>query len=150
MRGAGLPHSSWLRVRDATEVDHRLLHRDFDALAATGGLALQQRGQDADRHVQPGAGVADGRAGLEGRRRARRWCQGAADRLGDHVEGQEVAVRTVWRETLDLGVDDARIDALDLVVAEAEALDDARPVVLDEDVGVLDQLAQQLAAALDA
>ena len=52
---------------DPAEVEHAVLHRREHALAAAGLLALEQRRDDAEREVQPGAGVADLRAGHERR-----------------------------------------------------------------------------------
>src|SRR5579859_5685184 len=40
-------------------VDHRFLHRHFDALTSAGVLALIQRGEDANRGVKTGARVTD-------------------------------------------------------------------------------------------
>src|ERR687888_327640 len=149
--------SSWFSVRvagrelpgerDAAVVDDRVLHRDLDALALPGLGALVERGQDADRGVQARARVSDRGPRLE-------WdpvaLAGQADRpagrLRDGVERQEVAVRPVLREPLDLDVDELRVDLLDLVVAEAEALDHAGRKVLDEDVPLLDQAPQHLLA----
>ncbi len=70
-----------------------------------------------------------------------------ADGLGNHVEGEEALVRAARPESLDLGVDDAWVDAADLVVAESQPLDHAWPEVLDEHIGLLDELAEQLASA---
>src|SRR5437899_12741975 len=53
------------RVGDAAIIDDAFLHRQLDALALAGELALVERGENADRAVQPGAGIADRRAGLE-------------------------------------------------------------------------------------
>ena len=65
-RTARLAAGGLAREGDAAEVDHRILHGHLDVLAPAGALALVQGGQDADGAVQPGARVADGRAGLEG------------------------------------------------------------------------------------
>ena len=43
----------------AAEVKHAVLHRGEDFLAATRALALIERGDDAERQVQPCAAVAD-------------------------------------------------------------------------------------------
>src|SRR5205807_282372 len=110
----GLVPQQLTGVGDAAEVDHGLLHGDFDALAAPGELALVQRGQDADRGMQAGARVADRQARLQ--RPPVRLAGGAhraANRLSDHVERQELLVRTAGCEAFDLGVDDARIDPPD-------------------------------------
>ena len=101
-----------------------------------------------DRHQHAGAGVAEARPGLD---RRPVGLAGHADHaargLGDHVEGQPVLVLAPGAEALDLAVDDARIDLLDLVVAEPEALDRSRRHVLDRDVGLLQELADDLEPA---
>jgi hypothetical protein len=76
-----------------------------------------QRADDAERH----AGVADRRAGLD---RPAVALTGDAHRpangLCDRVERQALLVRATIAEALDLGIDDARIDRDDDVVAESE------------------------------
>src|SRR6266513_1947323 len=52
-------------IRDAAVIDDAVLHRALDPLALTGELALIEGRKDADRGVQPGAGVADRRTGLD-------------------------------------------------------------------------------------
>src|SRR5207237_10419023 len=98
-------------VGDAAVIDDAFLHRQLDTLALAGELALVERGENADRAVQPGAGVADRRAGLE---RATVGLAGyryrAAGCLRDHVEGEEILVGAVLAEALDLRIDDPRID----------------------------------------
>src|SRR5262249_14956461 len=143
----GLAAGGLARERNAAEVDHGVLHGHLDVLAAARALALVQGGQDADGAVKAGARVADGRAGLErlGLRGAGQ-AERAADRLGDHVEAHVVLVRPL-AEALDLRVDDPRVDLLDDVVAEAQPLDGAGREVLDHDVGLLEQLREDLAAA---
>src|SRR5262249_32301492 len=104
-----LPPQQLAAVGDPREVDDRLLHGDFDALAPPGNLALEERSQDANRRVQPGAGIANGWARLKGTLTGlASGGEGTADRLRDHVEAKEVAVRPLWRKPLDLSVDDLR------------------------------------------
>ena len=114
-----------------------------------GGLALIERAQDRDRQQHAGAGVAEGRARLAGAPRA---LAGDAHRapagLRDHVEGQVVLVRAALAEALDLGVDQARVERVQHLPAEAQAFDRARRHVLDEDVGVLGHLLDERDAAL--
>ena len=47
---------------DATEVQHRVLHRAGDALTAARLFTLEQRGEDAGHEMDAGARVADLRA----------------------------------------------------------------------------------------
>ena len=66
--------------------------------------------------------------------------------LRDHVEGERFLVRAALAEPLDLAIDDAGVDLLQHVVAEAEPLDRAGGEVLGEHVGLLDQLLDELDA----
>ena len=126
---------------------HRILHRDLQFAALAGLLLLVERAEDADRHQHAGAGVADRAAGLD-RRLARLAgdAHRAAGGLRDHVEGERFLVWAAFAEALDLAVDDAGVDLLQHVVAEAEALDRAGGEVLGEHVGLLDQLLDELDA----
>src|SRR5260370_32636854 len=47
---------------DPSQVEHAVLHRDVDLLAAAGAIALVERAHDADGEMQAGAAVADLRA----------------------------------------------------------------------------------------
>ena len=47
---------------DAGEVEHAVLHGGEHPLAASGAQALIERADDAEREMQPGAGIADLRA----------------------------------------------------------------------------------------
>ena len=46
--------------------------------------------------------------------------------LGDRIEAQALLIGAALAEALDLGVDDARVEGADHVIAEAEPLDCAR------------------------
>ena len=67
----------------------------------------------------------------------------AAGRLGDHVEGEVVLIRAALAEAFDLGVDQPRVQRVQLVPAEAELLDRAGRHVLDEDIGLRRHLLDQ-------
>ena len=69
-------------------------------------------------------------------------------RLRDHVEGEVVLVRAALAEALDLGVDQPRVERVQHVPAEPQALDRARRHVLDEDVGARGHLLDEAEAAL--
>src|SRR3954468_3304615 len=98
---------------DPAQVEHRVLHRALDPLAAAGLLALVERGEHAGHQVDAGAGVADLGAGHQrdavdlagGRRRA-------AGALGDVLVDLAVRIRA-RAEALDRGVDHPRVDLLD-------------------------------------
>ena len=47
----------------AAEVEDTVLHRRQNLLTATGRIALVERGDDTEREMQPGSGIADLRAG---------------------------------------------------------------------------------------
>src|SRR5271165_6168284 len=136
-------------IGNAAVIDDAVLHRALDPLALAGELALIERCKDADRSVQPGAGVADRRTrldraavGLAGDR------HGTPGRLRNHVEGEKVLVRAILSEALDLDIDDPRVDLADDIIAKAQPLDDAGGEILDKYVAFLDQSAQDRAALL--
>src|ERR1043166_8092432 len=117
-------------------------------LALPGALLADVGGENRDRHQHAGAGVADGGAGparravfLAGDR------HGAAGRLRDHVEGEVLLERAAFAEALHLAIDDRRVDRLDHVVAEPEALDRAGREILDHHVGLAREALDEIEAA---
>jgi hypothetical protein len=126
---------------DAAEVHDAVHHGDLDILSAPGALGLAQRREQADREVKAGAGVADLRAGDKRRAlgqagRAHR----AAHRLRDVLVGLELGVRAGRAEALDRAHHDLRVDALDLLPAEAEAVEHTGAEVLHDDVALLQEV----------
>src|SRR5581483_10715533 len=128
----------------AAEIEHRILHRAGDALAAPGFFTLEQRRQNAGDQVDAGARVADLRAGderhaidLAGRR------GGAAGALRDVLVDLAVLERT-RTESLHRGVDHPRIDLLNLLPRKAHPIDRARRVVLDHHVAAFDEFGEDL------
>src|SRR5262249_58320329 len=116
--GSRLPGRGLGLKSEADIVQHRVLHRHLQAPALAGGAALVEGAQDADRHQHAGPGVAERGAGLDRRAvRLARDAHRAAGSLGDHVEGEVLLVRATLAETLDLGVDDARVQRADRLVA---------------------------------
>src|SRR5262249_22868606 len=85
--------------------------------------------------------------GFTGARSASPVADGAAGGLRDHVEREAVLVRAAGAEALDLAIDNARIDLPDLVVTKPQPLDGAGRHVLDRDVGLFQQLADDLEPA---
>ena len=136
-----------LAQRDADEVEHGVLHGHLDVLASAGGVALVDGGQDGDGHVHAGAAVADRRP-VVGRRAVRkpRHAHGAAHGLRDGLEALEVGVGAVGAEALDGGIDQPRIDFLQLLPAKPHPVERARSEILDQHVGAGDQFAEQLLA----
>src|SRR6266851_3394586 len=136
-------------IGDAAIIDDAFLHRALDLLALAGELALIQRPENADRGVQAGAGVADRQTGFD-------WAavglagdrHRAAGCLSDHVKGEEVLVGAIVAEALNRDVDDARVDLAHDVVTKAEPLDDPGSKILDKDIALLHQPAQNGATLL--
>ena len=100
-----------------------------------------ERGEDPDRGLVTGHCV-DGpdRPGL-------RRIAGGSDRphrpghrLDEEVLARPIAVRAVLAVAGDLGVDQARVDRVQLLPADAEPLGRADAVVLDEDVARPDKI----------
>ena len=110
-------------------------------------MPLLQCGQDADGHMHAGAGIADGRHHI-GRRLVGEsgGGHGAAHGLGDRLEALEAAVGPVGAKALDGGIDQPRVDLGQRVVAKAETIECARAEVLQEHVGLRDDLLEQLLA----
>src|SRR5262249_50658333 len=112
-----------------------------DPLALAGGLALEQRDQDALGQEDPRAEIGDRDAhahgALAGQARDRHQ---AAHALGDLVDAGTIAIRTALAEAGDAPVHDARVDGADVLVVDAEAALHVGTVVLDDHVGVLREL----------
>ena len=131
----------------AAKIHHAVHHRDLDVLALAGTVRLVQRREEPDREMQPRAGVADLRAGDEGRSignagRAHR----PAHRLCHVLVCLEIGIRARRAEALDRAHDELRIDLVDLFPREAEPLEDAGAEVLHHDVGLLQQVDEHLLA----
>ena len=124
-------------------------HRHVDALAAAGALALEQRRGERERAGHAGGVVDRRRAELDrvhvrgpGHRHQ------AGGRLDHVVVGGLPAARPVLAERRERGVDQPRIDRREILVAEAERVERAGPIVLDEHVGGGGQLLQGRAILL--
>src|SRR6516165_357895 len=129
-------------------MDHRVLHRDLKPLSLAGAVALPQRGENADRHQHAGAGVAEGWARLDRRAVAISGDAGRAARgLRDHVEGEVLLVWATRAEAFDLAVNNPRVQLLDDIIAEAQSLNRAGRHVLDRDIGLFEQLFDDLEPA---
>ena len=129
-------------------MEHCVLHRHLQATTLTCLGTLVERAEDADRHQHAGAGVAEAGAGLDRRAVAIAGdAERAAGGLGDHVEGEVFFVRAAGAEALDLAIDDAGVDLLDLVIAKPQSLDRARRHVLDRDIGLFQHVADDFEAA---
>src|ERR1700761_638560 len=96
---------------DAAEIEHAVLHRRRDALALAAMGTLIERGDDAERQMQPGAAVTDLRAGHQRHAVAEaRGGSGAAGALRDVFVNLAILV---WSgaKALDRCHDHLRIDA---------------------------------------
>src|ERR1051325_11092538 len=112
----------------AAVMHDRILHRHLQPPSLAGARPVEQRADDAERHQHAGAGVADGRAGLD---RSAVALAGDAHRaaggLRDRVERETLLVWAAVAETLDLGIDDAGSDRADHVIDKHQTR--ARPAV---------------------
>jgi hypothetical protein len=119
--------------------DLGLEQRGLDFLALAGGLALQQRDQDAHGAEQPGGQVGDRDTdphrplpGDSGDRHQ------PAHALGDLVEAGALRIGTGLAEAGNARKDDARIDLAQHLVVDPQPFLDVGPEVLDHHVGLLD------------
>src|SRR5262249_33564297 len=131
---------------DAREVEHAVLHGAQHLLATAGALALDQRAADAEREMQPGAAVADLRAGDERRSLAEAGGRGrAAGALRNVLVDLAVLVRA-GAETFHRRDDDARIGLVDVVPGQPHAVERAGREILHQHVAMLDQALEDLLA----
>ena len=123
-------------------------HRDVHVLAGAGGFALPQRRENADdaedRRDQIRHRHADADRRIPGR--ARRHHQ-AAQRLDDGVHRLAGARVPGRAEAGNRAVDHARIDRPRERIADAEPVERARAEVLDDDVGLAQQVGEHVARA---
>ncbi len=132
---------------DATQVQHRILHRHGHLLALAGLVAADQRGQDADGQVHAGVGIAQRRRGH--RRRAVPEAGGrsrAAGALGHVLVDLQVFIVVAVAEALDRSHDHLGVQFVDALPREAHAVQRTRAEVLDQHVRFADQLLEDLLA----
>ena len=135
--------------RDHGEPAQRAVgHRDVDELALARAVALAQRREDAEGgHQRAAADVGDLPRRLHRRAAAVAGQPEQADQAEVvHVVPAAVAVRAVLAVAGDRAVDQPRVDLPQAVVADAQAVQDARPERLEEDVGVAGEAQQHVAA----
>ncbi|KAG1461626.1 hypothetical protein G6F57_014102 [Rhizopus arrhizus] len=113
--------------------------------AAARGVAVAQRHHGADHAMQRGQRITDGNAHAHGGavRLAAQVAQ-AAHGFADGAEAGQVAVRTRLAITGHAQHHQPRIDGAQVFPAQAPAFHRARLEVLDHDVDVLDQRANQV------
>ena len=126
--------------------DHRVDQGDVDLLPHTGLVAMAQRRKNADGDGKAGEDVGHGSAG-SGRLASRPTggAHKAAHGLGDDVVARAQAIGAGVAETGDSRVHQSRVDCLQRFVADAEFVHRSGPVVLDNDVGALDEFEEHLA-----
>jgi hypothetical protein len=122
-------------------------HRDVDELALAGVLALGERGEDAEGgHQASPAEVGDLSRG------AHRWSVSRAGEAEQSVQRQVVGVVAraghvgpVEAVAGDRAVDDPGVDLAQSLIPDSEAVEDARPKALEDDVGAFGELQKGLA-----
>src|SRR5216683_2220334 len=131
---------------DAAEVEHAVLHGRKHLLAAPGGVALVERGDDAEGEMETGAGIADLRAGDQRRAVVEAGGRGGATgALGDVLVDLAILVGT-GTEALDRSNNHARVQFLDALPGEAHAIEHAGGEILHQHVAMLDQRLEHLFA----
>ncbi len=117
--------------------DLGMQQRGVDPLALAGLFAFQQRGQDAQRGIQAGAGIGDRQAGahrpLAGQAGDRHQ---SAHALDDLVEARPARVGAGLAESGDAGEDQPGVDPAQRFIVDAQPLLDVRAPVLDHHVGL--------------
>ena len=105
----------------------------------------KQRDENAHRAEDPGRQIGDRDADAHRPlpRQAGNRHQ-PAHSLRDLIETRTVAIRPALSETGDAGVDQARVDRLQRLVVDAKAGLHVGPVILDHDIRVAHQLAEDL------
>src|SRR6266849_6468828 len=123
---------------DAREIEDAILHGSGDLLTLAGHRALIKRGHDTERQIQPGAAVADLRAGDQRRSVAKAGGRGrAAGALRDVLIDLAVLVRA-GAETLDRRHDQFRIDGLNLLPRKSHAIEHAGAEIFHQHIAALD------------
>ena len=129
------------------ERDRRFQHAGLDAAPLAGALALVQRAEDAVGGIEAGDVVGQRRpAGLR-RLRIDELAQHAAERLRHRVIGGPVGVGAVAPEAGDRSVDEPRVRVAEHFVGKAQPVEHAVAEIVDQHVGLLDQIEQDLLAA---
>ncbi len=124
-------------------------HGDVDLGRSAGLEAMDDRGVDRDGGVEAGADVTDGHADAAGRLALVAGdAHDAAHALHDHVIGRVLGVRAGMAEARSRRVDELRVLGVQRLPAVAQLFHRAGPEVLDHDVGLLEQLLEDLAVGI--
>ena len=131
----------------AEQREDRLDQRRVDHLAAAGGGARLQRGHDREGGGERGDAVGEAERRQRGRAVRLAGDRGeAAHRLGERAEAGPRAVRPELAEAGDARDDEAGVERVQHLGADAPAFERAGSEVLDQHVGVGDELLEELRA----
>src|SRR5271167_3465621 len=126
--------------RPAQGADDRFQQRGLDALPAASAMTRFECEQDTLRRIDATQQIADGDADAGGATRGGAGhTHQAGEALRNLVEARVVAHRTGRAEARNAACDDARVARRNLFVAEADRFHHARPEVVDDNVGAVDQ-----------
>jgi hypothetical protein len=130
------------------EARHRLEHRQVDALALAGAVAVPQRAQHRGDGMQPhhAVGDVDRHVARYAVAAFRHQGRDAGDALHQVVIGRARGVGPVLPETKGAEIDDARIDRRHILKAQAQPRHGLRPDIVDQHVHALGQPQQHLPA----
>jgi len=129
---------------DPTQVQDSVLHRHRDLLAPAGEYPLMKGGHDAQRQVDPGAGIADLGSGHQRRAVVEAGRRGGATRTLRGVLVHLAVLVGTGPEPLDRRRDEARIQRLKAFPGEAHAVQDTGAEILHQDVAAFDELLEHL------
>ena len=127
---------------EGVQPDHARQQRGADHPASPGAVPLVQRRDHAVREVQAGDQVGDGNADLGGHLGAGDAHQTALA-LGDLVVAGAVALRPVVPEAGDPADDQGRVERVEALLGEAEAVQHPDPEVLQHHVGARQEPGQR-------
>ncbi len=130
------------------QIENTVLHRANHALPLAGMGALIERGDDAERQMQSGAGIADLRARDQRRTIAKAGCgRRAAGALRDIFINLAVFIRT-RPETLHRRINHARVKFLNALPSESHTVEHTRREIFDEHIAGFDQALENFEAFL--
>ena len=117
------------------------MHGHLDSLAFAGLLTADERGQDTDQEMHAGVAVTERRSADRRRTIPKAGRRGAAARALRHVViDTDVLIRGAFAEALDRPENDTRVELLNVLPAKPHPVHRAGPEVLDQHVGLADQL----------
>ncbi|KAG1648565.1 hypothetical protein GQR58_029736 [Nymphon striatum] len=125
---------------------HDIHHCDVDVLADAGHFLDSERGHDADDAVHAGQHVGGAEADISGLRNSLGRVDQASFAVQDRGIGSAPGFGAVLAEAADRQHDDVGLASLERFVVEPVPSHDPGPEVLDDDVGLLDELQDQLGA----